>query len=262
MIKIRGAVLVLLACALLVRTLEMSVDFLPEIPFGVTAVGVSDVLALAALVALLKHERFTLDRKAKLAAVALIATMVVVAAAFVVTTGIAPTISVFMVGVSEEIVYRLAAPLLIALLLQRVGMAWRYALPIAILLGALWFMALPGHVAQFQTWFSPLVFVFFALLMSRVVWRGGALWPAIAAHIGIDIVTMMTNIGAAPQVFRLVATAILLLSLAPIIDALAKTRPAMREGVVVIDEDETVIDLREAQPLGGEASGVDRRVAV
>jgi len=101
-------------------------------------------------------------------------------------------------ALGEELVYRLAALIVIgALAAAVVGRDWRHPTrwgtgpgAVALVVSALAFSALPGHVAQMAGVAGIMPFASFALVLGWVVLRTGALWPAVAAHAILNLVTI------------------------------------------------------------------------
>ena len=101
-------------------------------------------------------------------------------------------------ALGEELVYRLAALIVIgALAAAVVGRDWRHPTrwgtgpgAVALVVSALAFSALPGHVAQMAGVAGITPFASFALVLGWVVLRTGALWPGVAAHAILNLVTI------------------------------------------------------------------------
>jgi hypothetical protein len=140
---------------------------------------------------------------------------------------------VFVTAWVEEVAFRLAIPLLVLVALRQLGVRRRNGLIVGCAVSVVLFTLLPGHVAQFRDGLTPFVFVAFALVTTYVVWRGGLLWPAICAHITVDVLALEMAVGAVSNETRVIGTGLALLLM--ILVAIDRLR--VRE--------ETAIDLRD-----------------
>jgi hypothetical protein len=180
---------------------------------------------------------------------------------FLVVTGIAITFGAYsyaqtfagwrevegvaLTAAGEEVIYRLAAVLLIGAVCARLaGRDWRDTAQwgtgpmVCALVGAGFvFSALPGHVAQMAGPASMVPFASLAVLLGYVTLRTGSLLPAIAVHALLDLVTLSFFAGSISDSTRLVIAGVLLASVAVAMMP-AGRRLGMRRRVP------TVIDLR------------------
>lgn len=103
-------------------------------------------------------------------------------------------------AVGEELVYRLAALVVVgALVAAAAGRDWRNPEGwgtgpgvVALLVAAVAFSLLPGHLAQAADIVGLVPFVSFAIVLGWVVLRTGALWPAAGAHAVLNLMTVGT----------------------------------------------------------------------
>lgn len=114
-------------------------------------------------------------------------------------------------ALGEELVYRLAALVLVGAAVAAVaGRDWRDPARwgtapgvVALLVAAFAFSLLPGHLAQ-TSGVAPIVpFVSLALVLGWVMLRTGALWPTVAAHAILNLVTISVLVSGAAGVLRL-----------------------------------------------------------
>lgn len=105
---------------------------------------------------------------------------------------------VTVAATGEEIVYRLAAVLLIGAACARAcGRDWRDTarwgtgpVVVALVGGAMAFSVLPGHVEQMTGATSIVPFASLAMLLGYVALRTGSLLPGIVVHVLLDIITL------------------------------------------------------------------------
>ncbi|MEX1006883.1 MAG: CPBP family intramembrane glutamic endopeptidase [Acidimicrobiia bacterium] len=150
---------------------------------------------------------------------------------------------------SEEIVYRLAAVLLIGAACARIcGRDWRDTarwgtgpVVVALVGGALAFSALPGHVEQMTGATSIVPFASLAMLLGYVTFRTGSLLPGIVVHVLLDVITLAYFAGelSASERVAVAATALTALVLGLMV---AGRRLGLRRRVP------SVIDLRDPAP--------------
>src|SRR6201995_299749 len=87
------------------------------------------------------------------------------ASRYVVDNGLGVTTAVFVAVSMEEVVYRLAIPTLLTLLLSRM-MGVRIALMLCLVVSVALFASIPGHQAQLHDGRGWVAFVAFSALMS------------------------------------------------------------------------------------------------
>jgi hypothetical protein len=110
----------------------------------------------------------------------------------------------------EELVYRLAAVLLIGAMCARIaGRNWRDTAQwgsgpaIAGLVGGgLVFSLLPGHVAQMTGAANILPFLSLGILLGYVVLRSGSILPGFLVHLAIDLAALSYLAGELPALLR------------------------------------------------------------
>jgi len=164
----------------------------------------------------------------------------------------AEAVGLVVAAIGEELVFRLAAVLVIGALCARLlGRDWRHprqwgATPgfVGLVAAAVVFSVLPGHVAQMTTVTRSLSFASLALLLGYTVLRTGAVWPAILVHALIDVMTLAAWQGSGLALVRL-ATAAGALGALVAATEVAGRRLGLRTRVP------TVIDLRSAPPTAG-----------
>ncbi len=164
----------------------------------------------------------------------------------------AEAVGLVVAAIGEELVFRLAAVLVIGALCARLlGRDWRHprqwgAMPgfVGLVAAAVVFSVLPGHVAQMTTVTRSLSFASLALLLGYTVLRTGAVWPAILVHALIDVMTLAAWQGSGLALVRL-ATAAGALGALVAATEVAGRRLGLRTRVP------TVIDLRSAPPTAG-----------
>lgn len=146
-----------------------------------------------------------------------------------------------LLGLKEEAVYRVALPIAIAFLFTTIGISRKWAFRSSIILSALVFMTLPGHLAQVQRWPELLVFGAFALIMSYFTWECGAVIFAGVLHASMNVITELERQGSASVAMRVGVVFILVMALT----AALPTRQEAAEESPDNDDDGVVIDLRD-----------------
>ncbi len=129
---------------------------------------------------------------------------------------------VLLTAIGEEIVYRLAAFLLVGAACARLAgrdwrdtAAWGSGPVVGGLLGAAAvFSALPGHVEQMTGVGNVVPFASLAMLLGYSAVRTGSLLPAIAVHALLDLVALAYFAGEIGATTRLVVAGTLLVGLA------------------------------------------------
>jgi hypothetical protein len=91
----------------------------------------------------------------------------------------------------EELVFRLAVPGLVAVLLCLAGVRHNRAWILGFLVSGVWFVTLPGHRGQWNDALSILAFAAFATVMAFVVYRSGSVAAAALAHLCADLLTIL-----------------------------------------------------------------------
>jgi len=153
------------------------------------------------------------------------------AGAFAVVMGFACAATVFgwrgvggvvLAAVSEEIVYRIGAVLLVGAACARLARRdWRDTARwgsgpalTAVIGAAIVFSALPGHVEQMAGVTSVVPFASLAGLLGYTALRTGALVPCVLVHLVLDLVALTYLAGALAPTTRLVLATVLLAGLA------------------------------------------------
>jgi hypothetical protein len=91
----------------------------------------------------------------------------------------------------EELVFRLAVPGLVAVVLCLAGVRRNRAWIFGFVASGVWFVTLPGHRGQWNDAFSILAFAAFAAVMAFVVYRSGSVAAAVLAHLCADLLTIL-----------------------------------------------------------------------
>lgn len=100
-------------------------------------------------------------------------------------------LSLVVAAFGEELIYRLAVPMVVAAVLRMVGVRARWARPAGYVVAALWFVSLPGHVSQMDGPAQALPFLAFAALAALVVYRSGSVLPMAAVHAVTNLSTVL-----------------------------------------------------------------------
>lgn len=113
-------------------------------------------------------------------------------------------------ALSEELVYRLAAPAVIALLLKAAGLSNVRSRLAGLAIAGAWFVLLPGHHDQMLSGAGPLPFVAFAVFSAALVYRSGSILPMAMAHAIVNLITFLVWRDAIPADARAISvTAVL-----------------------------------------------------
>lgn len=163
----------------------------------------------------------------------------------------------FVVGsFSEEFVYRLAIPMVLAAALRYVGVRQAWARPAGFAFAAMWFVLLPGHRDQMDHLASAVPFIAYAILAAFVVYRSGSVLPMGAAHAVSNLLTVLLWAGATTANQRAVALTVVLAVL-----VLAYSRPrrlTITDDGDLLDTntglDVVALDLRDGKPVAATLS--------
>lgn len=160
-------------------------------------------------------------------------------------------ISYVVAAFGEEFIYRLAIPMVLALVLHHAGMRVAWARPAAFAAAAAWFVLLPGHRDQMTHLSSAAPFVAYAVLAAVVVYRSGAVLPMGAAHAVSNLLTALLWTGSTTENHRSVSLVVVLVAL-----LLAYGRPRR---LTITDEGDLLdtttglsvhsLDLRDGAPV-------------
>jgi membrane protease YdiL (CAAX protease family) len=172
------------------------------------------------------------------------ATLVVAIAAYVLAVGGAAEAGGLVVAaLGEELVYRFAALIVVGAVVAAVtGRDWRRPARwgtapgvVALVVAALAFSVLPGHVAQMSGLATVVPFASLALVLGWVVLRTGALWPAVVAHAILNLVTIGVLVAGASSGLRLGVAGATLLGLVAAADIAGRRSGQLRPVPSVID---------------------------
>jgi hypothetical protein len=113
--------------------------------------------------------------------------------------------------IGEELVYRVAAVILVGALCARIaGRNWRDTAQWgtgpavgALVGGGVIFSLLPGHVAQMDGAANMLPFVSLAVLLGYTALRSGSILPGFLVHVAIDFAALAFFAGAMPNTLRI-----------------------------------------------------------
>lgn len=214
----RAVAVMLLAAATVVTELAGLAGWIPNIDIGRIVVSMS-VVPAAVLAAALGHHVLgrTAREHAAIAFWACAAVAVLACAVAYRSLDHATDLpGLVLATADEELVYRCAVPAVVALLLCLAGVrrsrAWIFGFAVA----GVWFVALPGHRAQWDNAFSILAFAAFAALMAFVVYRSGSVAAAALAHLCADLLTILVwnDVVARPQRSAVLGVVLVLLVLA------------------------------------------------
>jgi len=96
-----------------------------------------------------------------------------------------------LAALDEELVYRLAIPAVLALLLRAVKVPPPLARLTGFVVAGLWFILLPGHREQMDTAAAVVPFVAFAGLSAVMVYRSGSVLAMATAHAVSNLLTIL-----------------------------------------------------------------------
>ncbi|QXC59918.1 hypothetical protein KSP35_16265 [Aquihabitans sp. G128] len=99
--------------------------------------------------------------------------------------------SLTVASMSEELVYRLAIPAVIGVVLRFVGLRPDRARVASLAFAGLWFVLLPGHREQMHSLGTALPFVAYAALAALIVYRSGSVLPMAVGHAVINLLTVL-----------------------------------------------------------------------
>ena len=182
----------------------------------------------------------------------------VIAAVTLAVDGIGPLSSAGLVlaAYSEELVYRVAGPLVVAFGLARLGTPYRHALTVGYVVAGISFVLLPGHVGQMSGAAHVAPFIAFTILATLAVHRSGAILEIGLLHSAVNIVNVGRMTGAIGTGGALLVGALLGLLVIGYIPASRR-----REPDVLIDltgDDPTVVVDGRPGPAGDGAAAPAR----
>lgn len=257
------AVLLAALLAVVVEVLGL-LDGLPAVDVG--RIVVSPSVAPATIIAVLLGHR-ALGRARTFDAALPFWVAIVVGASFAasmfVRGGYASDVpALILAAANEELVYRFAVPVVAAAVLVTFKVPHRPARVAGFALAAVWFVLLPGHRAQISDVAEVLPFLAFATLAALVVYRSGSIAAAAAAHLMLNMFTILALGGDIGRVARGIGLGCLLMLL---VAAYGGTRPRSERTATPgagPPDDELVIDLRDPVSSGpARAPVVDLRDA-
>lgn len=100
-------------------------------------------------------------------------------------------LALLLAALNEELVYRLAVPVMASVALMFTGMGMHRARLVGFALAGVWFVFLPGHQAQMDTPTGPLPFIAYAVLSAALVYRSGSIIPMAAVHAVMNMITLL-----------------------------------------------------------------------
>ena len=182
--------------AVVVESLSLA-GVLPYVYIGGIGVAWTLVPALALAVAcgtaIAGRQR---SRPAALTFGSMVGLTLIATSTLLITQGHTEMLGGYIVAIAvEELVYRLAVPALTAAVLGRVGVPSRAARILGFIAGAVWFVLLPGHRAQWHNLAAVAGFVAFATIAGLVVYRSGSLLASFLAHLCADLLTTLFWLG-------------------------------------------------------------------
>ncbi len=168
-------------------------DLVPSVPIGGLELPLSVVPALGLAVACGDRllGRSTVRRAAIGYWVLIAATLPVLAVLFARTGRVGLFAGLLGASASEELVYRLAIPAVLAAMLRMGRVRPQWARPGGLGLAGVWFVLLPGHREQMHSVASAVPFVAYALLSALIVYRSGSVLPMAAGHAVINMLTVL-----------------------------------------------------------------------
>ena len=138
-------------------------------------------------------------------------TLLVLAVVTLAIEGMGPSRSAGFVlaALTEELVYRVAGPAVLAFGLARAGVPYRHALTIGYVVAGIAFVILPGHIAQWDETAYVAPFIAFTVLATLAVHRSGAVLEIGLLHSAINIVNLGRSTGAIDSNGALLVAALL-----------------------------------------------------
>ncbi len=115
-----------------------------------------------------------------------------------------------LAALHEEVVFRVALPLIVWRILRRADFSRGWSRAGAILVPAALFSVLPNHLRQADSVLGVLPFFTFAVLLGLLVRRPDVLPAAALTHLAVNLLTIPVLSGAVSPLARTVAVAVLL----------------------------------------------------
>lgn len=205
--------LILVAAALTVLTeISVLIELTPEIELGGFSLSMSVIpaLALGAACGDRLIGRSSLRRIAAWYWIGTVALLAILMAIYLVDEGIELFIALGLAALGEELVYRLAAPAVIAVLLRFGGVSNTRARLGGLAIAGVWFVLLPGHHAQMTSGAGPVPFVAYAVFSAALVYRSGSILPMAMAHAVVNLVTVLVWNDTLPADARVISASAVL----------------------------------------------------
>ena len=163
--------------------------------------GIPSSAVAAALGAGLALATWQHTRPAPPAAWLIIAAVLPAAALAYAYAGVPAVVGMLPVAASEEAVFRVAVPLLVAAAFTSWASSWPAArglpAPVAVILASVVFTLMPGHVAQWSTSpTGPAPWIALSVLWSGMLLRGFPLAAVMAHHALVDLAALAVANGA------------------------------------------------------------------
>lgn len=156
-------------------------------------------------------------------------------------------VGLVVASVDEEMVYRLALPVLIAATLVGFGLPRKWARLLGYTVAGIAWVLLPGHRAQMHSFAEVMTFVELALLTAVICLRSGSVLATATVHVCSNLLTVLVWREVLPQDDRSIMFGGLLM-LMLLAYGLRWRYPRSAEdgdGKPVIDVEAMVVDLRE-----------------
>jgi len=200
----RRSVVLALAAATVVVEICSYGGVVPTIPIGNLAISASIVPGL--LLALACGERLLGRSRARRAAVAYwlaaVGALTALSVAFSRFHRPLAVPGLVLAAFDEELVYRLAVPAVVALVLRKAAVDDRRARIAGLVIAGLWFVLLPGHREQMTSPARAVPFLAFAALSAILVYRSGSILPIAVAHAMSNLLTILMWDDAVPSGVR------------------------------------------------------------
>lgn len=203
----------LIAATITVLT-EISVlmGITPEIEMGGLELSMSVIpaLALGAACGDRLLGRSSLRRVAAWYWMGTVGLLIALLAVYMFDEGFGLFAALVIAALGEELVYRLAAPAVIAVILKFCGLSNSRARLAGLAVAGAWFVLLPGHHTQMTSGAGPIPFVAYAVFSAALVYRSGSILPMAMAHAIVNLVTVLVWNEVLPADVRAIsATAVL-----------------------------------------------------
>jgi hypothetical protein len=164
----------------------------------------------------------------------------------IVTNEYASAFGLLMAGLNEELIYRYAAPALIAFGLSSAGIAHRRARTVGYVVASTAFVLLPGHVAQFNRWSDVVPFIAFAAVATMAVHRSGAVLEVGLLHGILNLINIGRISGQVGNAGGILLAAVTMLLLVAYIPPRPHRRlPDLDDETQAVATPDTDIDLRD-----------------